>query len=465
VTARGVLLLVDDDEAMRLYLEEELRDAGYTVVAAAGGEEALQRLGTTPVDVVITDLVMPGMRGQQLLGEIRARERGLPVVVITAFGSIESAVEAVKAGAYHYVAKPFRLEQLLPVVENALRERRLRQEVDRLRRALDGRPAPIVAESPTMKRALDLVERAAAADSPVLLTGETGTGKELLARALHGGGPRRDRPFVAVNCSAIPETLLESQLFGHRRGAFTDAREDRRGLFQEAEGGSILLDEIGDMPLLLQAKLLRVLQEREVHPLGAAAPIKVDVRVIAATHRDLEALVQDDRFRHDLYYRLNVIAVRVPPLRERPEDILPLVAHLLDKHGHRLGRTACSLSPEAVELLRRHPWPGNVRELENAIERALVLGRDDTLWPEDLPETIRGGRPLLRPQDGAPARDGDHDGRPLSEVERAHILHTLRAVGGNKAAAARLLGFDRKTLYRRLEAYGLRHADRRNAPH
>jgi two-component system response regulator HydG len=301
-----------------------------------------------------------------------------------------------------------------------------------------------------MQTALDLVQRAAAADSAVLLLGESGTGKELLARALHAGSPRRDGPFIAVNCSAIPDTLLESQLFGHRRGAFTDAREDRRGLFQAAAGGTMLLDEIGDMPAGLQAKLLRVLQEREIHPIGAPAPIPVDVRVVAATHCDLQARIAQGRFRQDLYYRLNVIAVRIPPLRERPADILPLVAHFLEKHGRRLGRAACSVSPRALEALRRYSWPGNVRELENAIERALVLGRDDVIWPEDLPEAVRGPRPAdVLPPAGT---------RPLVEVEREHIARTLRAVRWNKAAAARLLGMDRKTLYRKIEAHGIRQA-------
>ena len=449
MTDNGTLLVVEDDEEMRLFLQEELRERGYTVIGAARGPEALERLGGGSVDAVITDLKMPEMQGDELLAQLRARDRDLPVVMITAFGSIDSAVEAIKAGAYHYLAKPFRIEQLLATVENALREKRLKEEVRRLREAFEDQRFTIVARSAGMKNVLDLVRRAAASDTPVLLAGESGTGKELLARALHDGGPRRSGPFLAVNCSAIPETLLESQLFGHRRGAFTDAREDRRGLLLEARGGTVLLDEIGDMPVSLQGKILRALQEKEVHPIGAPVPVKIDVRIVAATHRDLEALVGEGRFRHDLYYRLNVITVRVPPLRERMEDLVPLIAHFLEKHGRRLGRSGCTLSPEALEALRRHHWPGNARELENAIERALVLGRDDVLWIEDLPETVRQ-RPTW------PTYLPGGSSRPLSEVERDHILKTLREMRGNKAAAARLLGLDRKTLYRKLELYGIR---------
>src|SRR5678816_113202 len=390
---------------------------------------------------------MPGMKGDELLLRMRSREPDIPVVVITAFGSIQSAVEAIKAGAYHYVAKPFRIEQLLVTLDDALRERRLKREIASLRESIGGAAFTIVSQSPAMRRTMGLVLRAAPADTSVLLLGESGTGKELLARALHLQGPRRAGPFLAMNCSAIPETLLESQLFGHRRGTFTDAREDRRGLFQEAEGGTLLLDEIGDMPIGLQAKMLRVLQSREVHPLGAPAPLHVNVRVVAATHRNLETLVAEGRFRQDLYYRLNVISVRVPPLRERPEDILPLAAHFLEKHGKALGRTACTLSVDAVAALRKYAWPGNVRELENAIERALVLGCDDAIWPEDLPESLRTR---------AVSAIAPSQSRPLSDVEREHILRTLDTVRGNKTAAARLLGLDRKTLYRKLDLYGIR---------
>jgi two-component system response regulator HydG len=291
-----------------------------------------------------------------------------------------------------------------------------------------------------MRAVMGLIDRAASCETPLLLVGESGTGKELLARAVHKKSPRASGPFLAVNCSAIPETLLESELFGHRRGAFTDARDDQRGLFQSAQGGTIFLDEIGDMAPALQGKLLRVLQEKEVHPLGAPAPVPTDVRIVTATHRDLTALVAEGRFREDLVYRINVIEVRVPPLRERPDDLRPLVQHLLDKHSAKIGRRGCSVSEDVMAVLRRHPWPGNVRELENVIERALVLGAGPRITLDDLPDNLRD----------RPSHSGRAGGRRLADIEREHIVRTLRAVEGNKAAAARVLGLNRKTLYRKL---------------
>jgi DNA-binding NtrC family response regulator len=445
MNGRARLLVVDDDPDLRQFLEEELTEAGYDVLTAAGGAEALEV--SAGVDVIVTDQMMPGMKGSELLTQVRARMPEVPVVIITAFGSIESAVQAMRAGAHHYVAKPFRMEQLLATLADALRERGLRRQIAKLRQEIGVGTNRIVAESPAMRSVLGVIHRAAAADTPVLLLGESGTGKELLARALHEESPRHDGSFIPVNCSAIPETLLESQLFGHRRGSFTDAREDRRGLFQETDGGTLFLDEIGDMPPALQGKILRALQEKEVHPLGAPAPLRVDVRVVAATHRDLDRLVEEGRFRQDLLYRLNVISVRIPPLRERPDDLLPLVAHFLEKHGKRLGRDSSSLSADALLALQRHGWPGNVRELENAIERALVLGQGDLIHPGDFPEAVRA-----RHVPGSPSASS----RPLADVERDHILTTLRLVRSNKAAAARILGLDRKTLYRKLRAYEIR---------
>ena len=447
------ILVVEDDDAMRTLLEDVLGGAGYEVVAVVDGLEALQALAAIPIDVVVTDMMMPGMRGQELLSEVRARDPGIPVVIITAFGSIDAAVDAMRAGAFHYVAKPFKMDQLLATVEGAVTRGRVWQE---LAMSVEGDRTvgtTIVAESPAMRRAVDLTLRAAPAVSPVLLLGESGTGKELLARALHAASPRCAAPFLAINCSAIPEHLLESQLFGHRRGAFTDARQDHRGLFREADGGTLLLDEIGDMAPVLQAKLLRVLQEHEIQPVGAPLPLPVDVRIVAATHADLDRLVSEGRFRQDLFYRLNVISVHVPPLRERMEDLVPLLRHFLGKYGPRQGKHAANVAPEAIEALRQHDWPGNVRELENCIERALVLGRDETIGLADLPPALRNGGALVTP----PIANTDVAGKrasSLAELEREHILRTLRAVDGNRAAAARLLNVDRKTLYRKLRDYG-----------
>jgi two-component system response regulator HydG len=403
-------------------------------------------LKSAAVDVIVTDLVMPGMDGRELLDAVRRSDQDIPIIITTAFGTIESAVDAMKAGAHHYLPKPFGMEHMQAALENALAERRLKLELHRHQDSTEADSLGLVAESQGMRAAVEVTLRAARADTPVLLLGESGTGKELLARLLHSRSPRAEGQFVAVNCAAIPETLLESLLFGHRKGSFTDAREDQPGLLRVADGGTILLDEIGDMAPALQAKLLRMLQEREIQPIGAPAPVKVDVRIVASTHRDLESLVEEGRFRRDLYYRLNVIAISIPPLRERPDDLVPLVAHFLRKHGGRNGREHAKISVAALEALSRHSWPGNVRELENAIERALVLGRADRIELEDLPESLRGR--------GVPGPDVDLG--PLAKVEREHIMRTLQSVKGNKSAAARLLGLDRKTLYRKLEAYGLR---------
>lgn len=439
------ILVVEDDAEMRQVLEDELRASGFAVVSSASATDALALLSRAPVDAVLTDLMMPGMKGNELLTRIRALDATIPVVIMTAFGSVESAVEAMRSGAYHYVTKPFRKDVLLGTLLAALEERRLRRAVAAEMSGVSSETMNLIAEGPGMKRLITLIRRAAAVESPVLIRGESGTGKELVARALHRMGSRREKAFVPVNCSAIPEHLLESLLFGHRRGAFTDAREDRPGLFQTADGGTLFLDEVGDMPAPLQAKLLRTLQDSQIQPLGAAAPVQVDVRMVAATHRDLEAMCATGQFRQDLYYRLNVIPLVIPPLRDRPEDLMPLVTHLLAKLGARLGRANLTLSHEATERLRTHRWPGNIRELENAIERAVVFSETDMIGAEDLPETLR--TPGAGPS--------EQEIRSLSDVERDQIARALHSVKGNKAAAARLLGLARKTLYRKIELYRL----------
>ncbi len=439
------VLVVEDDVEMRQMLEDDLGSSGFAVSCAADAGEALAVLAHTRVDAVVTDLMMPGMKGDELLARIRAQDATLPVVIMTAFGSVESAVEAMRSGAHHYVSKPFRTEVLVEILRSAVEERALRVAAATTPES-SAATSGLVAESPAMRRLVAVVVRVAAVDSPVLIRGESGTGKELLAQALHRSGPRREKPFVPVNCSAIPEALLESLLFGYRKGAFTDAREDRPGLFQVADGGTLFLDEIGDMPAALQAKLLRTLQDSRIQPLGAATPLDVDVRVVAATHRDLETMCSTGAFRYDLYYRLNVIPLPIPPLRERPEDVVPLVGHLLAKHARRLGRSGLTVSRGALDLIRAYSWPGNVRELENAIERAVVFCEGDTIGPDDLPDSLR--------TPGATA--SEQEIRSLSTVEREQIARALLAVKGNKAAAARLLGLDRKTLYRKIELYDLK---------
>jgi DNA-binding NtrC family response regulator len=434
------VLVVEDDEALQRVLQQTLRTR-YTVLTASCWTEALEIRAHADVDVVVIDVNNLAAVDRNGLDELCLEADRTPLVLL-ASPNRDPAGNG-RGGAHlsplmTFQARPIQLRELHRTLEEAVSKRDCRDSA-RAQCTVDD-PNGILAESAAMRNVMALIERAALRDTPILLIGESGTGKELLARAVHKKSPRSLGPFVAVNCSAIPETLLESELFGHRRGAFTDARDDQRGLFQSAQRGTIFLDEIGDMAPALQGKLLRVLQEKEVHPLGAPAPVPTDVRIITATHRDLTTLVAEGRFREDLLYRINVIEVRVPPLRERPDDLEPLVRFLLDKHGAKLGKPGCTVTPEAMALLRRHTWPGNVREMENVIERALVLGTGTVISVEDLPESFRD---LSSSAAGVA-------GRRLADIEREHIIRTLQAVKGNKAAAARLLGLNRKTLYRKL---------------
>jgi two-component system response regulator PilR (NtrC family)/two-component system response regulator HydG len=452
--ARTQLLVVDDDSAMRDFLSESLVEEGYRVDVAAGGRAGVERVRAGGIDLVVTDVKMPDMDGLDMLAEIRApvgSETNPPhVVVITAFGSIETAKRALKLGAHDYITKPFEIDDLLVAVEKALDERTLRREVARLRKEV-ARPyrfENIIGKSAPMQDVFALIRRLSGSSANVLITGESGTGKELVARALHFNSPRAKKPFVAVNCAAIPDTLLESELFGYKRGAFTDARTDRPGMFVEADGGTIFLDEIGDLSPQLQAKLLRVLQERELRPLGAARPEKVDVRVLSATNRDLAQRMREGAFREDLFYRLNVIEVILPPLRDRAEDVLPLADHFLTEANVRSSKRITTFTQAALKVLLAYPWPGNVRELENVVERAVALAESDQIGPDDLPSQVRERRSsdVLA---GALAR-----GLTLAELEREYISRVLQAEGGNKTRAAQRLGLDRKTLYRKLEEYG-----------
>jgi DNA-binding NtrC family response regulator len=446
---RGVVLIVDDDAAMCDFLREELEREHFTVEVARGGRAGVERVKRGGIDLVVSDVKMPDLDGLDLLREISAVEPFPYVITITAFGSIDTAIRAVKLGAFDYVTKPFEFDQLLLTIDKALSERDLRSEVVRLRAEVDRRERldSLIGRSAAMQEIFDLVRRVSPSPANVLITGESGTGKELVARALHRHSPRQGRPFVGVNCAAIPATLLESDLFGYKRGAFTDARTDRQGLFVEADGGTLFLDEIAELPLALQPKLLRVLQEREVRPLGASRSEKIDVRVIAATNRDIEALLKDGAFREDLYYRLNVIDIRIPPLRGRAEDILPLAEHFLARSAGRAGKTLRGFAESAKKILLAHHWPGNVRELENVIERAVALCAGSIVAPDDLPSAMRDRK---NPDRLAAAMA---QGLTLEELEREYIERVLEAEGGNKTRAAQRLGLDRKTLYRKLEEY------------
>jgi len=450
------ILIVDDDEALRESLALVLAAESYEVLAAADGEAALALLEKGPADVVLCDLRMPGVDGLELLPQLARRLPGATLILMSAHGGPDLAIEAMQRGAYDYLAKPFAPSEALLAIRKARERERLRRENALLRRDVQRAVGerPIVAASQGMIEVLELVERAAEFKSTVLLTGESGTGKEVLARAIHAQSPRRGEAFVAVNCAAIPENLLESELFGHARGAFTGADRARRGLFVEADGGTLFLDEIGELPLALQAKLLRALQEEEVRPVGESKPRHVDVRVLAATARDLEGEVRSGRFREDLFYRLDVLRVRVPPLRERREDIPLLVDHFLASFAAALGKPVRELADDALAKLVAYPWPGNVRELENVIERAVILVRGERIGTRDLPPNVT-----------APAREAPPGGAAdfsLREARRAcetqAIERALAATNGNRTHAARLLGISHRALLYKLKEYGLQDA-------
>lgn len=442
------ILVVDDDAVARDLLVEALQKEGYHVEAAADGTEAIERGRTGRFDVVLTDIRMGAVTGIEVLRAFRESSPDTCIVLLTAFGSMEGAIEAIKQGAYDYLAKPFKKEEIKLVVRRSLEHARLVRENARIKEELRERleMSPLVGSSPPMLEIYKLVARVSAGKSTVLLEGESGTGKELIARAIHANSPRRDRPFVPVNCAALPDTLLESEMFGYEKGAFTGAVGVKHGLFEAAHEGTIFLDEIGDIGPALQVKLLRVIQEQEVRRVGGTASQKVDVRIIAATNKDLARLVKEGRFREDLFYRLNVVRILLPPLRDRQEDIPMLAHHFLQKFSLGRAQPIRGFVPETMDWLRRYRWPGNVRELENVIERAVSLAHGPLLLPNDLPEAVR--------QAGtAPVQD---EGLlTLDEVEKRHLMRVLRETGGNKAKAAKVLGIDRRTLYRMAQRFGL----------
>ena len=453
--ASGRILFIDDDRAGREVALFNLRKAGYKVETASDGAEGLAAFSPEKFDLVITDVKMPGVSGIEVLRRIRTQSQDIPVLVITAFGNVETAVEAMKEGAYDFIGKPFHRDQLLLAVEKALERQRLNVEVRDLRIRATGVERDIVSVSAAMKRILTMADRVAGTDATVLITGESGTGKEAVARRIHVRSPRAAAPFIAVNCAAIPAELLESELFGHARGAFTGAVRDRLGRFRQAGGGTLFLDEIGEMPLPLQAKLLRVLQEKVVDEVGGDKPIPVDVRILVATNRSLPERIREGTFREDLYYRLNVVEIRVPPLRERPEDIPSLVEHFMKEISPDRGVSV----PEAVmEALTARPWPGNVRELKNACERMVILCRGEEVSVEDLPPVSAAYPPGDTPgkgfaEDWPPLPPG---GLSLVDLEKKVIERALRMKGGNITQAAAYLNVPRHILVYRIEKYGIR---------
>jgi DNA-binding NtrC family response regulator len=444
MNAKARILIVDDETVVRDSLGKWFEEEGYAVETAASAREALLKLPRERWDLALLDIKMPGMDGLELQRKIREVDPEILVVIMTGYASVETAVEALKDGAYDYITKPFDPDDLAHVIRKALEHRQIKRENVQLRQTLEEtQAAELIGESPAMQKVWELVRTVAPMDTTVLISGESGTGKELVARAIHNLSPRRLMPMVVIHCGALTETLLESELFGHEKGAFTGAQYRKKGKFEVAEGGTVFLDEISDISLKTQTDLLRVLQEKEITRVGGTQTIKVDFRAVAATNRDLEALVQEGTFRPDLFYRLNVFGIRLPPLRERREDIPLLADHFLRKYAQQMNKRFTAISKSAIERLMDYPWPGNVRELENAIERAVVIGREPEIQAADFPLQIR--------ETSEPSPSGS-----LEEVERAHILKTLEACRWNQSQAARVLKIDRVTLYNKIKKYGFR---------
>jgi two-component system response regulator HydG len=454
VESRGTILVVDDEQANLDSLDRIFAREGYRILLARSGQAAVETLRGEPVDVVLTDLMMPSMSGQDLLRAVRAVAPDAEVVLMTAYGTVEAAVAAMKDGAYDFLTKPLKRHAVLKSVQQAIEKRRLVLENKELRARLAGVEQPIVGQSPSLRATLDIIRQAAPSSATVLLLGESGTGKELFARALHEHSPRAQGPFVPINCAAIPETILESELFGYERGAFTGAVQRKEGRIERAQAGTLFLDEVGELTPSVQVKLLRFLQDGQIERLGGTGAIKVDSRVVAATNQALPARVREGKFREDLYYRLNVIQVVLPPLRDRIEDIPLLAEHFVGKYAAKNGKAIHGLTRAAFAALEAYPWPGNVRELEHAVERAVVLSRGAEIDVDDLPESVRSSGVARAAGLGSPL-----EGRTLSvplgttmeEIELRVIRETLRQTKGDKNLAAQLLGIAARTIYRKLD--------------
>lgn len=449
-----IILVVDDEKLQREIIRDILKYEGYGVMIAGSGQEALELLNQSSVDLVITDLRMPEMDGIELLGRVKETNPEISVIVVTAYGSVGSAVEAMKKGAFHYLTKPLGKEELLLTVQRALENRLLLRENRLLRQELEERYQfhNLIGSSPGMQKVFKVIEKIAPSDSTVLIYGESGTGKELVAKAIHFYSKRKDQAFLAINCAAIPDTLLESEMFGHEKGAFSGAYNQKKGIFEEAHQGTLFLDEIGDLDISLQAKLLRVLQEGEIKRVGGTKVLKVNVRIIAATNKDLEEEIQEGQFRQDLYYRLNVVPIFLPSLRERKEDIPLLVDFFIKKHGKKLGKVIEKMTPDAMNKLLDYSWPGNIRELESVIERAILLNENGIIQDKDLPEKLSMPRPQ---EDGADLTIPD-EGISLIEVERNLIKKALIKANWSIKRASELLGISYKTLQYRIQKFHLK---------
>ncbi len=454
---RGTVLLVGDSKRLSAQLQQVLEKRGFAVHRRPTAALALEFLAEHDVDVVAAELELPDLPALELCRRVRDAFPDVPPLVLTDRPTLDTSVAALRAGAYDYLIWPLPMEALAISLDRAIQHHRLRTEIKRLRRRLAVRRshAEIIGESPAMRSLFDTLDRLSGSRAPVLVTGETGTGKELVARALHRGGPRPEGPFIAVNCASIPDSLLESELFGHARGAFTDARSARKGLFLQADGGTLFLDEVGELPLTVQAKLLRALQDRRVRPVGADEEVGFDARLVAATNRDLDAMVEEGRFRRDLYYRLNVIHLDLPPLRARGGDVLLLAHCFLQRACEHSAKEVEGFTEAAARKLLEYQWPGNIRELENCIERAVAFARGDEIEADDLPDRVRS----YRPSHVLVAAENPQELVTLRTLEERYLRRVLAAVGGNKTAAARILGVERKTLYRKLQRYGMEPAD------
>ncbi len=439
------IMVVDDEVSIRESLHDWLKDSGHEVFTAANGGEALEILRDKKPEIVITDLVMPGMDGLELTKKIKELFPDIAVIIITAYGSISTAIAAIKEGAYDYIEKPFCPERVELLIEKLMEHQKLVKENVSLRQKLEDRYRfeGIIAKSNKMQQLFEVVKVVAKSNATVLITGESGTGKELVARAIHSLSPRRDKPFVAVSCAALPESLLESELFGHERGSFTGAIAQKKGKFEYANKGTLFLDEIGDISANTQVHLLRVIEEKEFSRVGGNEPIRVDVRIVSATNKDLKKAVEQGEFREDLYYRLNVVTIDLPPLRERKEDIPLLAEHFLKKFSVENQKEVTGFSPEAREFLLRHEWPGNVRQLENAVERAVILAKNNLLTLADLAHRVFSPPTAVT------------GSKRIEEIEKSHIISVLRETKGNFSEAARVLGITRMTLYNKVKAYGL----------